>query len=268
MAARPALSRRALLAGAGALALAGCGDHDAGSGRVVSGSFVSQARGRRVGWSIAYPPGSRAGLPVVVVLHGKGGDHTVAFGQHRLGLDRALARVVHAGGTPYALASVDGGNTYWHHRRDGEDAAAMVVEELLPLLHRRRLDVSRIGLLGWSMGGYGGLRLAGVLGPERVAGVTAMSPALWHRYADAAPGAFDDAADFARNAVLGRQRRLDGIRVRIDCGESDPFAAATRDYRAGFAHPPAGGLEPGGHTPAYWRRTAPVQLRFLAAALG
>jgi hypothetical protein len=55
--------------------------------------------------------------------------------------------------------------------------------------------------------------------------------------------------------------------VRVDCGESDPFAAVTREYRDGFASRPAGGLEPGGHDLGYWRRTAGPQLEFLGAAL-
>ena len=142
----------------------------------------------------------------------------------------------------------------------------MVLDELVPLLDRRGLDVRRIGLLGWSMGGYGGLRLAGLLGEGRVAGVAAVSPALWHDYEDTAPGAFDDAADFADATVFGRQRSLRGIPVRVDCGESDPFASATRDYVHGFGHRPRGAFERGGHDVGYWRRIAPRQLRFLGAA--
>ena len=30
---------------------------------------------------------------------------------------------------PFAIASVDGGDTYWHHRSSGEDAGAMVTDE-------------------------------------------------------------------------------------------------------------------------------------------
>ncbi|HLN78886.1 MAG TPA: alpha/beta hydrolase, partial [Nocardioidaceae bacterium] len=59
---------------------------------------------------------------------------------------------------------------------------------------------------------------------------------------------------------------LDGIPVRIDCGEGDPFYAATHDYVAGFDVPPAGGFQPGDHDVGYWRRMAPHQLRFLARA--
>ncbi len=56
--------------------------------------------------------------------------------------------------TGLALVSDDGGNGYWHARRDGSDKGAMVREELIPLaLRRRGLPAStRTGLLGWSMG--------------------------------------------------------------------------------------------------------------------
>ncbi|MGZ4477938.1 MAG: alpha/beta hydrolase [Nocardioidaceae bacterium] len=126
---------------------------DVAPGRLVSGSFVSKARlGRRVGWSVAYPPGASrsAALPVVVVLHGRGGDHTYAFGRH-LGLDRFLAQATDRGVPPFAVAGVDGGDTYWHARASGEDAAAMVVDELLPLLAGQGLRAGRsdrVGLRG------------------------------------------------------------------------------------------------------------------------
>jgi dienelactone hydrolase len=241
---------------------------DVDPGRVVSGSFESRARlGARCGWSIGYPPGDAKRLSVVVVLHGRGVGHREAFQDDYLALGRFLAQAVGDGAPPFAYASVDGGDTYWHRRASGEDAAAMVADEFLPLLADRGLDVSRVGLLGWSMGGYGSLRLAARLGPGRVAAVAAESPALWRRYPDSAPGAFDDEADFTRNAVLGRQRDLAGIPVRIDCGQSDPFYAVSRRYVRGFPRPPGGGFQPGGHNPGYWRRMAPEQTRFLARAL-
>lgn len=239
---------------------------DVAPGLVVSGTFTSQARlGKRCGWSIAHPPGDRRKLPAVVVLHGKGSDHTSAFAG--LGLDRFLAATVRAGARPFAIASVDGGDTYWHARDSGEDAGSMVVDEFIPLLERRGLDTRRIGLLGWSMGGYGALLLAARLGKHRVAGVVAESPALWPRYEDTAPGAFDGPADFADALVWGQQDRLRGIPVRIDCGEGDPFYANTRDYVDGFETDPAGGFQLGDHDMGYWRRMVPPQLEFLARCL-
>lgn len=242
----------------------------AGGGSLVSGSFASKARlGADVGWSIAYPPGSAPGdpLPVAVVLHGYGGTHASAFGGAHLGLDRYLAAHAQAGGPPFALASIDGGNTYWHRRVTGEDAGAMVVGEFLPLLRKRGLDVARIGFLGWSMGAFGALALASQLGSPRVAAVAAESPAIWHTAAEAASIAFDSPADFAAHTVFGRQSTLDGIAVRVDCGTGDGFYPAARDYVAGFATAPAGGFEPGAHDVGYWRRMVPAQLAHLGRHL-
>lgn len=244
---------------------------DVAPGPSESGTFVSEKRsGAKVGWTIARPPGSRpdAALPVAVVLHGRGDDHASAFDPDYLGLDRFLAAAVADGVPPFALASIDGGETYWHARDSGEDAAAMVVDEFLPLLGRSGLDTSRVGLLGWSMGGYGALHLGRLLGAGAAAGIGAMSPALWHEYADTAPGAFDDAGDFTDATVFGHQDDLDGIAVRIDCGEGDPFYDAVGDYRDGFAEPPAGGFERGDHDLGYWRRIAPDHIAFLGDALG
>jgi S-formylglutathione hydrolase FrmB len=155
---------------------------DITAGPTVSGSFVSPRRlGARCGWTIGYPPGSRPGapLPVLVSLHGRSADHTTSFGTG-LHLERFLAQAVARGVPEFAVASIDGGDTYWHQRSDGEDAGAMVTEEFLPLLGAHGLRTSRLGFLGWSMGGYGALHLAGLLGRARVRAVGVMSPALWH----------------------------------------------------------------------------------------
>lgn len=238
---------------------------DVAPGDVVSGELVSAARGgRRVGWSLATPPGvGPEGLPLVVVLHARGGDHTSPFARDYLGLDRFLAAAVADGMPPVALASIDGDNAYWHGREDGDDPGAMVVDEYLPLLADRGLDTSRLAFLGWSMGGFGALRLAGLLGPDRVRAVAALSPALWRDFDDTAPGAFDDAADFDAVTVMGRQGDLDGITVRVDCGLGDPFCGAAEEYVAGFDERPAGGFERGDHDRGYWRRLAGPQLRFV-----
>ncbi|GAA1830133.1 hypothetical protein ACFFOM_19045 [Microlunatus capsulatus] len=46
---------------------------------------------------------------MVVGLHGRFTDHTALFGD-QIGLDRHLA----ATSQQYAIAAVDGGDTYWH----------------------------------------------------------------------------------------------------------------------------------------------------------
>jgi hypothetical protein len=193
-------------------------------GPATSGVLSSRAVGHDVSWRLALPPGtdSDARLPLALVLHGRGGDADSAF--RDLWFDRYLAAVVRAGSAPFALASVDGGeDSYWHRRRDGTDAQAMLTDEFLPLLAEQGLATEPFGLLGWSMGGYGALLLAETLGAGRVAAVAADSPALWRRFADSAPGAFDDAADFAAHDVFAGRARLAGIPVRIACGGERPL---------------------------------------------
>ncbi|MCL2543431.1 MAG: alpha/beta hydrolase-fold protein [Nocardioidaceae bacterium] len=243
---------------------------DVRSGRVVSGSFASKARGTEVGWSIAYPPhpphGGR-GLPLAVALHGRGDDHSTAFAPDQVALNLFLADAVDHGVQPFAIASVDGGDTYWHDRVSGDDAGTMVVDELIPMLARKGLDTSRLGFIGWSMGGFGALHFGMQLGAAKVRAVSALSPAIWEQYADSAPGAFDSEADFAAMTPYGRQRQLDGIDLRIDCGESDPFYSHVKDYRAGFTHQPAGGFALGAHSPTYWRRVMPAHVAMLGHSL-
>lgn len=141
-----------------------------------------------------------------------------------------------------------------------------MLHEFLPLLAGQGLDTSRVGFIGWSMGGYGALLLGARLGPARTAAICAVSPALWPSAADAAPGAFDGAADFAANSVLGLPA-LAAIPIRIDCGEDDPFASATRQFIAEMPVTPAGGFSPGGHDDAYWNAVLGAELSWLAPLL-
>jgi S-formylglutathione hydrolase FrmB len=209
-----------------------------------------------------YPPGNRADaqLPVVLMLHGRGGDHTSAVND--LGADRYLSAAVQAGTAPFALAAVDGGaDNYWHRRASGDDPLRMLTEEFLPLLKKLGLRTERFGVLGWSMGGYGALLLAADRGAKQVAAAGAMSPALWHKASQAAAGAYDGSDDFQRNLVFGRAVDFKDVALRIDCGRDDPFAGAVRDLRAEVAAD--GGLQAGAHTAGYWRRMLGAQLAFL-----
>lgn len=246
---------------------------DVEPGRTQTGSFVSEhRRGAQTEWCVIRPPGAEGELPVVVALHGLGQDTDTLVGSS-MGLPRYLAAAVADGVAPFAIAAADGGTSYWHPRPDGEDAGAMVVDELLPLLAGQGLRAApgdRIGLIGWSMGGYGALRLAALLGSDRVAGVVASSPAIWTDAGDASRSGFADAAEYERFTVVGHQEDLAGVAVRIDCGTGDPFYRDVEDYVAGFPDEAdvTSTFEPGAHDPAYWRRMLPDQLAFLGAALG
>ncbi|BBU20915.1 alpha/beta hydrolase [Mycobacterium xenopi] len=229
-----------------------------------TGSFVSAARGGiSTNWAIARPPGQTKALRPVIALHGKGSDAaTVMAG----GVEQGLAQAVRAGLPPFAVVAVDGGGSYWHKRASGEDSGAMVLNELIPMLSSQGLDTSRVAFLGWSMGGYGALLLGSRLGPTRTAAICAVSPALWLSPGAAAPGAFDGADDWAANSVFG-QPALAAIPIRVDCGNSDPFYAATRQFVSQLPNPPAGGFSPGGHDAGFWSSQLPAELTWIAPLL-
>ena len=142
----------------------------------------------------------------------------------------------------------------------------MVLDELIPMLDEQEIDTSRVGFLGWSMGGYGALLLGARLGPARTAAICAVSPALWLSPAASAPGAFDSAEDFAVNTVFGLPA-LASIPIRIDCGYSDPFYGATREFVAQLPTAPAGGFSPGGHDAGFWSAQLPAELNWMAPLL-
>jgi S-formylglutathione hydrolase FrmB len=231
---------------------------------MLTGSFVSAARGGvATNWAIARPPGQTKPLRPVIALHGKGSSAaTVMDG----GVEQGLAQAVAAGLPPFAVVAVDGGGSYWHKRASGDDSGAMVLNELIPMLDTKGLDTSGVAFLGWSMGGYGALLLGGRLGAPRTAAICAVSPALWLSSGAAAPGAFDGPDDFAANSVFGMPA-LASIPIRVDCGNSDPFYSATKQFMAQLPNPPAGGFSPGGHDGSFWSSQLPAELTWMAPLL-
>jgi S-formylglutathione hydrolase FrmB len=229
----------------------------------VTGSFVSAARGGTdTNWAIARPPGQTGTLRPVIALHGKGADAAQVMAG---GVEQGLAQAVAAGVPPFAVVAVDGGGGYWHKRASGEDSGAMVLNELIPMLGSQGLDTSRVAFLGWSMGGYGALLLGGRLGPARTAAICAVSPALWTSSGATAPGAFDGADDYAANSVWGMP--FGSTPIRIDCGDSDPFYSATKQFIAQLPNPPAGGFSPGGHDGGFWSSQLPAEITWIAPLL-
>jgi pimeloyl-ACP methyl ester carboxylesterase len=192
-----------------------------------SGSFFSNARNQAVGYTIAYPPGHQPGsrLPLVIALHGYLATHATAL--EGVTLAEALAERVDGRPLPaMALVAADGGVGYWNPH-PGDDPMGMLVDELLPMCQRLGLGrrPGSVGTIGISMGGYGSLLLA-EKHPDLIAGVGAISPAVWTSYAQAHAadaGAFASAATFAENDVVTHAGALRGTPVRVASGRDDPF---------------------------------------------
>jgi enterochelin esterase-like enzyme len=257
--------------------LSAAGDELHGSGLLPGGSGVtvrdytlhSRYVEDPVGYSIAWPPGTRNGdpLPVCFALPGRGGGPPMGFADH-------VARLVERGESPpYAVVGGGGGVSYWHARTSGEDRLSMLLRELVPLCARRfKLGggARRRAVIGWSMGGYGAL-LAAETEPGLFAAAVAVSPAVWTSYDAMMLGpqdAFDNAADFAEHDVIGHADRLAGVNLRIDCGLSDPFYGYVTHLEAALPEPSSGGYSRGGHDPDYWQRVAPAEAKFIGRALG
>ena len=239
--------------------------------RTSTGSFVSAFRpGVATHWTLAgpgLPPGgAHPDLPLAVFLHGLGGSHSVLL--EGLAAHEALQRYLDAGGAPFALAAVDGGDSWWHRRADGSDTQSMLVQEFVPFLGGRGYDLGRIGLFGLSMGGFGSLLLASQGRLPGVRAVAAMSPAVWEAYEASMEGAFDGPSDFAAHDVFALRPSLAAVPKRIDCGTGDDLFATVRNYRAGLPGAVGGGFQPGGHDDSYWRSILPEVLSFLGRHLG
>jgi pimeloyl-ACP methyl ester carboxylesterase len=236
-----------------------------------SGAFYSAARRRMVGYTIAYPPGHRAGdeLPLVIMLHGYGGNHADAL----VGMTPAQAMALRVDGRPpavMAMVTVDGGNGYWNPH-PGDDPMAMVIGELIPLC--QRLGLGRpprpVATMGISMGGYGALLLAEKY-PHLITAVAAISPAIWTSYAqarDANAGAYASAAAFAANDAVTHAPALARVPVRVAAGHNDPFYPGVRALARAL---PAGAtvdLAKGCHTNPFFAAQQPPSLAFLARHL-
>jgi enterochelin esterase-like enzyme len=240
-------------------------------GAAFSGAFYSRARRRDVGYSIAYPPGHGPGseLPLVVMLHGFGANHTSALA----GMSPAQAVALKVGGralAPMAMVTVDGGGGYWNPH-PGDDPMAMVITELIPRCQRLGLGrpPRRIGAMGISMGGYGALLFAEKY-PQLIAAAAAISPAIWTSYAQARSansGAYASAAAFAASDCVTHTASLARTPVRVASGYGDPFYPGVQALARAL---PAGAVVDFGkgcHTGSFFLAQEPPSLAFLATHL-
>ena len=211
------------------------------------------------------PAGDGRGRPLLVLLHGRSV-------QPDSWLSDSFFEALHALGNraPNVLLANGGKHSYWHNRQDGPWGSYVLREAIPAALARSGADRRRVAIGGISMGGFGALDLARIA-PHRFCAVGGHSAALWFSGGDTPEGAFDDAADFARNDVIRFARGRSPYRaaVWLDVGTEDPFrqadTALARELRASGARVTFH-VWPGVHGSSYWHKHLSQYFRFYAAA--
>jgi poly(3-hydroxybutyrate) depolymerase len=248
--------------------LAGCGGGDVETGdssahgaEITRYELPSRFVGRRLEQIAVRLEGAGDRPPLLVFLHGRGGT-----GAESNVKDEVLAALDEQGRRAPAVVFPDGGDhSYWHDRRDGRWEAYLVREVIPAAVRRLRADPRRVAIGGISMGGYGAFNVA-LHHPDRFCAVGGHSAAIWINGGESAPGAFDDAEDFARNDVIATARtRRPARRIWLDSGDRDPFVPGQRELARVLGVPKR--TWRGGHDGDYWNAHYDEYMRFYARAL-
>jgi hypothetical protein len=220
-------------------------------GQVRLEQVYSHARGKTVDLFTAVPHGhgDGAGLPVCLILHGVTATPSDYQG---FGLGRFLTAAVRRGAPPFVLAGADGGVLYWEPDPSSSDnPQKMLTDEMPRWLSARGFDATRVAGWGWSMGGYGVLRLAEVR-PGWLRAVAAFSPDVTHS-----------------DRVVAEDGVYRTTPLGIWIGRSDPLFSDVRAFVARLPRrPQVLSYGNGAHTRAYWDSVTPPAFAFLGAALG
>jgi len=201
---------------------------------------------------------ARRGAPLVVLLHGRGArpDDFLQDGKLQKAL-RALGKKA-----PNVVIPSCTEACYWHDRRDGAWGAYVLRNVIPAAIRRLHANPGRVAIGGISMGGFGALDLARIA-PRRFCAVAGHSAALWRTGGETAPGAFDDAEDFARHDVMNLPYRYKGP-LWIDMGVGDPFRSADEEFAR--THHARLHVWPGDHSWSYWNAHWADYLRFYVSS--
>ena len=219
----------------------------------------SQARGRDTDLVIMRPAGAPQRLPVCLGLHGRGASAKTYV---EMGIPQLLTAATQAGIPPFAVAAVDGGETYFVSREEKDDPQRMLAEELPVWLEDRGLP-KPTAAFGISMGAFGALRYAR---SQELRAVAVIGPALFRSWDEAkARNVFRDETQWAANEPLRHTGDIAGNRLGVWCGTDDPFLDAAREL-VDRTHPKIAAIGPGVHENGYFVRVMPQVFGFIGAA--
>ena len=200
--------------------------------------------------TVIVPKGVGTRPPLLIFLHGRNGDQDSEL---RNGpMFDALAKLGRR--APVIAFPNGGGDSYWHDRKSGAWDHYVTREVTRAVLRRYHTDPRRIAIGGTSMGGFGALDIAWRL-PGTFCAVGAHSPAIWQTGGQTAPGAFDDAQDFARHDVVG------AATAQKVPGRRQAMSSATTSSRSRSTTRAASSARAYGSTPARPTRSGPATRR-------
>jgi S-formylglutathione hydrolase FrmB len=217
-------------------------------------------------------------VPLVVLLHGVYGSHwSWAFSG---GAALTAARMQAAGSLHACVLAMpsdglwgDGSGYIPHRGRDFERWIASEVPALARIAAPCVTERSPVFLAGFSMGGFGALRI-GAKYPQCFAAVSAHSAITridqLAPYVDRQPAAFSvsDADHCVLETMLRNHGNLPPL--RFDCGLDDPLLEANRSLHRGLEQ---AGIPhfyqefPGGHEWPYWEEHLDETLRFFSGRM-
>jgi S-formylglutathione hydrolase FrmB len=257
-----------------------------GTGSLVPVSFSSAALAGRESYLAWLPPdySPERRYPIVVLLHGLGGEGADWFDPALGDLPRALGTLLSERRVPPFIAlAPNGKNGYWtDHLAAPEARYGTFIDEVVADAERRfPIALERAVIVGVSMGGHGALSRA-LMDPTRYRAVVSLAGALFpepptHRqiykqvWGDPA-----DRAHWEATAPMALARRLTADSALpalfIHCGRADTdrfidwnLAADQLLTQRGIPHELV--LTEGGHGWTTWRSVSPRWLQWIAAYL-
>jgi poly(3-hydroxybutyrate) depolymerase len=241
------------------LALSGCGTDERGA-QVRSYELDSEAVGRSLEQRLVLPEGEGEGRPLLIFLHGRSGDEESEL---RDAFYDALADL--GDDAPVVVFPYGDFDSYWHDRRSGAWGRYVAHEVRARALRESGADPGRVAIGGISMGGFGAYDIARLY-PDRFCAVGGHSAAIWTEPGQTAPGAFDNAKDFARHDLVAaaREGSFRPDKFWLDRGNSDPFVPGNDALAAAMGVEPH--RYPGTHERRYWDGHWDEYLKFYANA--